>query len=104
MLNLGAAGAQSEDIALTLARFVPQLQPDLIIYGPAAFPYVDVLTAADGNCAVVEGLIAGGTHKLVRFSTESRNIGAAAPWSSHAIWVATNRSALWIRRTDASLS
>jgi hypothetical protein len=31
-LNLGVAGAQSEDIANTIEKFIPQLKPDLIIY------------------------------------------------------------------------
>jgi hypothetical protein len=31
-LNLGVAGAQSEDIANTIEKFVPRLKPDLIIY------------------------------------------------------------------------
>ena len=33
VMNLGISGAQSEDIALTLNRFIPRLKPDLVIYG-----------------------------------------------------------------------
>jgi hypothetical protein len=51
--------------------------PDLWVWGPAAGPYVEVSTFADSDCAVAEGMVAGGTRKLVRFTTETRNIGRA---------------------------
>jgi hypothetical protein len=51
--------------------------PDLLVWGPAAAPAISVNTLDDSDCSVVEGLVAGGTRKLVRFSTETRNIGSA---------------------------
>jgi lysyl oxidase len=51
--------------------------PDMIVYGPAAGPYLTVVTFANDSCEVLEGLTTGGTRKLVRFSTESRNIGTS---------------------------
>lgn len=57
---------------------------DLIAWGPALEPYVttESFTAGDpddpedGDCEVEEGMITAGTHKLLRFSTQTRNIGA----------------------------
>ena len=51
--------------------------PDLMIYAPTVLPFVSVSTHAKDSCEVMEGLIAGGTRKLVRFATEARNIGSA---------------------------
>jgi hypothetical protein len=48
---------------------------DLIIFAPTVGPFIQVLTYAGDTCEVAEGLIAGGTRKVVRFTTEARNIG-----------------------------
>jgi len=51
--------------------------PDMIVWGPSLSPFINVETFSTSMCAVVEGLIPAGTRKLVRFATESRNIGSA---------------------------
>lgn len=51
--------------------------PDLIVWGPSANPSVREESFASTHCAVVEGLITAGTHRLLRFSSESRNRGAS---------------------------
>jgi hypothetical protein len=49
--------------------------PDLIIWGPAASPSVIARTFASNDCEVVEGCATVGTHFLLTFTTETRNIG-----------------------------
>lgn len=49
--------------------------PDLIIWGPAASPSVLTRTFASNDCEVVEGCATPGTHRLLSFTTETRNIG-----------------------------
>ncbi|HWW01808.1 MAG TPA: lysyl oxidase family protein [Candidatus Acidoferrum sp.] len=49
--------------------------PDLIIWGPAASPTVITRTFTNGDCEVVEGCETPGTHTLLSFTTETRNIG-----------------------------
>ena len=41
----------------------------------AAYEKIEAFTEED--CEVQEGMITAGTHRLLRFSTESRNIGGA---------------------------
>ncbi len=48
---------------------------DLIAWQPALDPYVTVETFDPQSCEVQEGMIDAGTHTLLRFSTETRNIG-----------------------------
>jgi hypothetical protein len=48
---------------------------DLIVWQPALDPYLSIETFEAGMCEVDEGLIAPGTHRLLRFTTESRNVG-----------------------------
>jgi hypothetical protein len=50
--------------------------PDLIIWGPSASPTVITRTFASTDCEVVEGCETVGTHRLLSFTTETRNIGA----------------------------
>jgi hypothetical protein len=50
--------------------------PDLIIWGPAASPTIISRTFSSGDCEVVEGCETPGTHRLLSFTTETRNIGA----------------------------
>ena len=52
-------------------------QADLIVWQPVLDPYLSTETFTAEMCEVVEGLIEPGTHRLLRFSTESRNIGGA---------------------------
>lgn len=50
--------------------------PDLIIWGPAASPAVVTRSFSASDCEVVEGCETVGTHRLLTFTTETRNIGA----------------------------
>src|SRR5581483_10869307 len=50
--------------------------PDLIPWGPGAAPYVVTTTFASSDCQVVEGCATAGTRTLLKFNTETRNIGA----------------------------
>ncbi len=49
--------------------------PDLIIWGPAASPAVITRSFSASDCEVVEGCETVGTHRLLTFTTETRNIG-----------------------------
>ena len=49
--------------------------PDLIIWGPAASPSVVIRTFGSNDCEVVEGCETVGTHWLLTFTSETRNIG-----------------------------
>lgn len=51
--------------------------PDLMVWGPSTRAYVDTMTFAPGSCEVQEGCVAAGTRRVLRFETESRNIGTA---------------------------
>ena len=57
-----------------VANFTDQ-QPDLIVWADTLEPYLSTETFEASDCAVAEGAITAGTHRLLRFSTESRNIG-----------------------------
>lgn len=48
---------------------------DLLVWQPVLDPYLSTETFAAGMCEVEEGLITVGTHRLLRFTTESRNVG-----------------------------
>ncbi|MDB6153445.1 MAG: hypothetical protein JWL90_1898, partial [Chthoniobacteraceae bacterium] len=50
---------------------------DLIVWAASLKPYVTQENFLPGDCSVVEGLINAGPHRLLRFTTESRNIGQA---------------------------
>jgi hypothetical protein len=50
--------------------------PDLVLWGPATSPTVITRTFADSDCEVVEGCETPGTHTLLSFSAETRNIGS----------------------------
>lgn len=52
-------------------------QADIIVWQPVLDPYLSTETFSAGDCEVVEGLISPGTHRLLRFSTETRNVGGA---------------------------
>lgn len=67
-------------IALTLARSVSAGGaglPDLIIWGPTANPFITTNSFATNSCTVLEGCAVAGQRRLLRFTTESRNIGDA---------------------------
>jgi len=50
--------------------------PDLIFWGPAASPAITTQTFASTDCEVVEGCESTGTHTLLTFNAETRNIGS----------------------------
>jgi hypothetical protein len=52
-------------------------QPDLIVWQPILDPYLSTESFEAGECEVEEGLITMGTHRLLRFGTETRNIGGS---------------------------
>ena len=51
--------------------------PDLLVWGPSTRPYVDYMNFAQGSCEVQEGCAVPGRRRVLRFETESRNIGTA---------------------------
>ena len=51
--------------------------PDLTFHAPTMNPRITTETFSSTACEIQEGTITAGTHKLLRFSTESRNIGTA---------------------------
>lgn len=50
-------------------------QADIIVWQPVLDPYLSTETFSVGDCEVEEGLITPGTHRLLRFTTETRNVG-----------------------------
>ncbi len=64
-------------VYLSLAVTLPAALPDLLIHGPSARPYIDVVNFTSGSCEVAEGCVVPGTRRLLRFETESRNVGDA---------------------------
>src|SRR5712675_1920093 len=53
-----------------------QAQPDLIVWGPAVVPQITTETFTSNDCAVMECAVPG-TRRLLRFDTETHNIGDA---------------------------
>lgn len=51
--------------------------PDLVVWPNSANPGVFTQSFDSSHCAVQEGLITAGTHRLLRFNTETRNQGTA---------------------------
>jgi hypothetical protein len=51
--------------------------PDLTILASAVNPHITTETFSSGSCAVVEGLVAAGTRRLIRFDTQTANQGGA---------------------------
>lgn len=51
--------------------------PDLIVWPDSLAPYVVTEDFPETDCAVQEGIIVAGTRRLLRFTTETRNIGGA---------------------------
>jgi hypothetical protein len=50
---------------------------DLIAWQPALQPYISEETFSENDCEVQEGITTAGTHTLLRFNTETRNVGAS---------------------------
>ena len=51
------------------------LKADLVVWPDRLEPYESTETFTDEDCEVQENMITAGTHHLLRFTTESRNIG-----------------------------
>jgi hypothetical protein len=66
-------------LALMLALASPLVSaaelPDLMIWGPSLQPRVVWETYSASSCSVIEGCVTTGTRRLLRFSTEARNVG-----------------------------
>lgn len=52
-------------------------KPDIVVSMASANPRITTETFAAGACEIEEGTITAGTHKLLRFNTQTRNIGTA---------------------------
>ena len=52
-------------------------KPDLTVHPTALNPYFTTETFASNSCEIEEGTITAGTKRLMRFTTQSRNIGTA---------------------------
>jgi hypothetical protein len=63
--------------ACSILALVRPPQADLIVWQPLLDPYLSTETFSNLDCEVQEGLITAGTHRLLRFSTETRNIGGS---------------------------
>lgn len=50
---------------------------DLVAWAPTLQPYITTESFDADSCEVIEGMIDAGTHRLLRFSTESRNVGGS---------------------------
>ncbi|OYV04914.1 MAG: hypothetical protein CFE26_14340, partial [Verrucomicrobiales bacterium VVV1] len=51
--------------------------PDLVVWGPRLEPYITNESFDAASCEVQEGMITAGAHRLLRFTTESRNVGGS---------------------------
>ena len=51
--------------------------PDLVVWGPSTRPFVDYITFSSTSCEVREGCGTPGRRRVLRFETETRNIGTA---------------------------
>jgi hypothetical protein len=69
-----------------------QALPDLIIWGPAVSPSITSRTFTTTDCEVLEGCETAGTHRLLTFNTESRNIGSGDLMLGNP---ATNKLFVW---------
>jgi len=56
------------------ATLVPR-EPDLVPWSPTLRPYVSTEVFAEDSCEVIEGHIGAGERRLLRYSTEIRNVG-----------------------------
>lgn len=52
-------------------------KPDIVVSMASANPRITTETFAANACEIEEGTITAGTHKLLRFNTQTRNIGTA---------------------------
>ena len=74
-LDLKVFAAIGSTIYLLGVASVYAALPDLMVYGPNSRPYIDIVNFASGSCEVQEGCAIAGARRLLRFETESRNLG-----------------------------
>ena len=73
----GLAAALTIAVLLSVRLVEAQPLPDLIFNANAINPFLTTETFAPDHCAVQEGCVQAGTRRLLRFRTESWNVGAA---------------------------
>ena len=81
-VSLPAAGdwfielrGRSNFSGVSLQASYRSLKADLVVWPDQLEPYESTETFTDEDCEVRENMITSGTHHLLRFSTESRNVG-----------------------------
>ena len=62
---------------VSLQAMLRSVKADLVVWPDRIDPHETTETFTDEDCEVREKMIAAGTHRLLRFSTESRNIGGS---------------------------
>ena len=67
----------SDYSGVAITATLAEAKPDLIVWADACRPYITTETFAPEDCAVVEGNVVAGTRRLLRFTTDTRNIGLA---------------------------
>src|SRR5262249_31859887 len=75
-IAVDGAGGATGNLVLRWAQASVAL-PDLTIVASAVSPQITTETFDPSSCAVLEGLVAPGTRRLIRFDTETENQGNA---------------------------
>jgi hypothetical protein len=75
MINAYTAFSGLSITAVHTGASAPQGLPDLMFHPGTMNPRITTETFSANSCEIQEGTITAGTHKLLRFSTETRNIG-----------------------------
>ena len=70
-----ALRGRSNFSGLSIQAMVRSVKADLVVWPDILDPHETTETFTAEDCEVQENMIAAGTHRLLRFSTESRNIG-----------------------------
>jgi hypothetical protein len=71
---------QNADIVFAMSITATTTEPkmaDLILWSPSLLPRLEESSFSTTSCEVREGLIQAGRRRLLRFATETRNIGSA---------------------------
>lgn len=72
-----AVRGRSNFSGVSIQAMVRSVKADLVVWPDVVDPHETTETFTDEDCEVQENMIAAGTHRLLRFSTESRNIGGS---------------------------
>lgn len=75
MINAYTAYSGLSITAVHTGAPIAQGLPDLVFHPGTMNPRITTETFSANSCEIQEGTITAGTHKLLRFSTETRNIG-----------------------------